>query len=693
MFFSSDASFAESSADPIKQDSAKDVPIQVRRDTVEYFQEGQKAVGTGHVSIEYEGVKLTADRVTVYMAAKDALAEGHVVLTQKGSVFKGEKVEYNFGTKVGNVSKMSAEIAPSYYGKADRVERISENHTRATKSYITTCCGDSPFYKIQSQRIDIYPDDRIEIRNAVLFIQGVPVLFIPYFVHYFIDFDRFPVQLIPGKNSDWGAFLLSKWRYHLVNRPSLQDKGNILLDTREKRGFGYGAENFYNGDNIGRGAARVYFVDDDNPPAGEGSDRHRVQWRHQSKIGEATTLTTEFNKLSDSQVVKDFFFREEYERDVFPDNYVSVITSKPEYTFSALLRKRVDPFVSVVERSPELRFDTHTRQFLDTPFYLRQEVQFSNLSRRFSEAHGSLDAVRLDLNHTVSYAGHAGPVSVTPRIGARETYYSRDNAGERDLVRSVIDPGVDVSARFYKTYDVYINSFGLDYNQLRHVFTPTFSYDTRHNPTVSRTTLQPFDALDALDKQNFFRFAFENKLQTKNRDALGQLVPRELARVIPFFGYDVHTGRPENVGLDVELRPYSWMGIETDVTYNARTGRAETANFDFYLSKGNARLAVGQRYVQDSSSQTTAQVEWQLKNDLALKVYERYEFEENKSKEFEVSASKYFDCVILDLTYNHREEEDAFYFALRLRAFPTLPFGFSQTYGRPKTSPAELRGD
>ncbi len=668
---------------------ADDAPIQVHGDTVEYFQEEQKAVGTGHVTIDYDQAHLAADKITVYMATKQAVAEGNVVLTQKGSIFRGQKATYNFGTKVGDVSGMSAEIAPSYYGKVERVERISETHTRASNGYVTTCCGDNPFYKIQSQQVDIYPEDKIVVRNAVLFIKGVPVFFIPYFVHYFIDFDRFPVQLIPGKNSDWGAFLLSKWRYHLVNQPSLQDKGNILLDTREKRGFGYGVENFYKGDRLGRGAARVYFVDDDNPPAGEGSDRNRVQWRHQSKIGEATTLTTEFNKLSDPQFIKDFFFREEYERDAFPDNYVSVITSKPEYTFSVLARNRVDHFVSVVERSPELRFDTHNRQFMDTPFYLREEIQFSNLSRRFSGQHESLDAVRLDVNHTLSYAGRIGPVSVTPRIGSRETYYSRDSGDKRDLVRSVLDPGVDVSTRFYKTYDIYIHSFGLDYNQIRHVFTPTVSYNFRRNPTVSRTTLQPFDSLDALDKRNLLRFAFENKLQTKERTSGGESSVREIARIIPFFDHDYDTGHLENVGLDVELRPYSWLGIETDVSYNTRTDKAETANFDVYFGQGNLKWAVGQRYVQDASSQTTAQVQWKIHPEWDLKVYERYEFEENESKEFELAVSKYFDCVILDFIYNHKPEKDAFYFALRLKAFPSFPFSISKTYGPPKAAQEE----
>lgn len=665
-------------------------PIQVHGDSVEYFHEEQKVTGAGHVSIDYEDAKLTADKITVYMATKQAVAEGHVTLTQKGSVFTGERGEYNFATKVGNVSALSAAIPPSYYGKAKAIEKVSDNHYRAIDSYVTTCCGDSPFYKIQAHEVNIYPNEKVEIYNAVLYIQGIPVLFLPYFVTYFIDFDRFPVQIIPGKNSEWGAFVLSKWRYHLAESPGFQDRGNVLLDYREKRGVGTGVENFYRGDKVGRGVVKYYHANDQGAPAGVDAERSRAQWRHQAKIGEATTLTAEINKLSDSTVIKDFFFREEYERDAFPDNYVSVITAQPEYTFSVLVRERLDDFFTVVERSPELRYDTHNRQFADTPFYLRQEVQFTNLKKQFLFSNDGLNVTRFDTNHTLSYAARLGEVSITPRIGTRQTFYSRNlGGGERDFVRGTFDPGVDVSTRFYKIYDIYVKHFGLDYNQIRHIFRPTLSYNYRPNPTVSKNSLAQFDALDALDKRNIIRFNFENRFQTKEHSDPNALTTRDIARVIPFFDLDVHTGRLEKVGIDAELRPYSWMGIESDTSYNSRTGKVDTANADFYFSKTDKlNFAIGQRYVRDESSQTTAEVRWKVNEEWYLKVYDRYEFEEDVSKEFEITVSKTFSCVIVDFTYNQRHDGgETFYFVFRLKAFPEISFDLSQSYNRPKSAP------
>lgn len=666
---------------------ADEKPIEVRGDTVEYFHEEGKVVGVGHVSIDYEDVRLTADKITAYLNIKQAVAEGNVVLNQPGTVMKGEQATYDFAKKSGQVSNLTAQIQPTYFGKAETVERVAENHYRFSDAYVTTCCSDAPFYKIQARQVDIYPQNKVVIRNALLVVRGVPILFIPYYVQPYMDFDRFPVQIVPGKNSQWGAFILSKWRYHLIDSPALASKGNVLVDYREKRGWGTGFENFYRSEALGRGALRLYYADDDNPPLDADNDRYRVQWRHQMKLTKNTTLTAEHNKLSDRDLIKDFFFREEYEREVFPDNYLSIITAKPEYTLSILDRERVNDFQTVVERSPEIRFDTRNRGFADTPFYWRSEHQFSNLKKEFADSGSQLDLVRHDTNHTLTYAGRIGDLAVTPHIGTRQTIYSRDARGDEAQVRGIFDGGVDLSTHFFRTYDFSTRAWGLDWNRIRHVFAPSASYHFRPNPTVSRTTLQEFDALDALDKQHFIRFSLDNKFQTKEHGADGSLQTREITRVIPFFDMDYHQDRIQNVGLDVEFRPYSWMGIESDVVYDTDIDAVTTANADFYFDRNNVRFGLGQRYIRESSSQTTAQVRWTVNQDLAVTVYERYEFHESRQKEFEIVLSKTLDCAVMDLTYNHREGENSFYVAFRLKGFTKSSYDLNQSYNRPKLSP------
>jgi LPS-assembly protein len=666
--------------------------VQINGDKVEYFHEEGKAVGTGNVKIDYEGTQLTADKITVFTETKKALAEGHVTLTQEGSVYTGDSAEYDFQTKKGNVQKLTAEIEKTYYGKARQVERLGEGHFRMSDGSFTTCCcaEEEPFYKIQAQTVDYYPGDKVAMRNAVMYIKGVPMLFIPYFEQKFLDFDRFPVQLVPGNRSEWGPFLLSKWRWNMVDRPGLKVKGNVLADWRHKKGFGGGAEAFYQGDALGRGVVRGYYANDNNEPEEVNNDRSRHQWRHQSKLTPDTTLTAEFNKLSDPLVVKDFFYHEEYERDTAPDNYVSIIKATPDYTLSFLERPRVNDFFPSVERNPEVRFDTHNRQIAETSFYFRHESQASNLKKTPAEADFSADLARYDANNTLTYAGKIGAVSVAPHVGTRQGYYSRRALDDDDLVRGVFDGGVDLSVHFYKTYDWYNHNLGLDINQVRHIFTPTASYNFRPNPTASRTILEQFDALDAIDKDHFIRLNFEHKFLTKGRQLIGgkeELVSREFARIIPFLDYDVRTGRMENVGIDAELRPYSWLGIEADAGYNPITRDWETANVDVFWEKGRWKVGLGQRYVQDESSLTTAEVKLKLNDEWSFRAYERFEFEEGDHEEFEFTVSKAFQCVIADFSYNLREDEEhTFFVTLRLKAFPSVPFRLSQSYSQPKAS-------
>ena len=74
-----------------------------------------------------------------------------------------------------------------------------------------------------------------------------------------------------------------------------------------------------------------------------------------------------------------------------------------------------------------------------------------------------------------------------------------------------------------------------------------------------------------------------------------------------------------------------------------------------HWERGRWKVGIGQRYVQDQSSQTTLEVKLKWNEDWAFRVYDRYEFEEGASKEFEFTASRAFQCVITDFTYNRRE--------------------------------------
>jgi len=679
-------------------------PLKIQGDAVEYFYEKNRAKGEGNITIDYEGWVLTADSVEVDLKTKEAWAKGNVILTQPGAKYSGENIYVDFGQKTAQVEDLTAVIAPSYRGKAAKMEKMGDGYV-LRDAYITTCdestdCADgSPQYRLESREIEYYPDDKLVMKHVILRIRNVPIFYIPILTLPIEHFDRFPIQLELGSNSEWGAFALTKVRYY-ANK---DHDGNVLLDVRENQGFAWGFEHFYRLHAFGQGALRAYFADDACFESGDDcsrakdhavptASRYRIQNRHRAKLDGATSVTFELNKLSDKYMIQDYFYREEFERITFPDNYVSVVRATDNYSASLLNRYQVDDFIPVVERLPEVHFDTHTRGIGDSPFYFRNEDQFSRLVRKFEDDPAddlTQEASRGDVRNRVSYAFRAADISVTPFIGARHTYYSRNMEGdERTFVRNNAEAGVDVSTKLFKVYDASFHQLGIDIDQMRHIFTPNVSYFYQSRPTVDATDLYQFDQLDTLDHQSVMLLDFENKLQIKHRERPGDpdsaMIMREFVRSIVGFEFtmpQMDTNKLHRILTELEFAPWAWLNISADSQYLAEFDRFEDANIDLTHERGPIKLSLGQRYTHETSNQTTANIEWQFHPDWRLGVFERFDFtrtsisDGGRNNEFELVLTRSnFYCWTVSLIYNHSHDENGFYFTFTPSAFPDSAF-------------------
>ena len=185
--------------------------------------------------------------------------------------------------------------------------------------------------------------------------------------------------------------------------------------------------------------------------------------------------------------------------------------------------------------------------------------------------------------------------------------------------------------------------------------------------------------------QNFFQFDFENKIQTKVH-AGDELAKRTLVRSLVFTDLQMlqadraHLG---TTGIDVEFDPYSWLTIAQDARYSWEQDAFESANIDAVFHWDEIWFGVGQRYVNRSSNQTTFQADWKVSDNWHLRVYERYEFEDSETDEFEITVERaHFFCWTVRLTYNTRNGEDSVYVSFSPSAYPETAFQSGQTYRR-----------
>ncbi len=675
-------------------------PVIVNGDKIEYFHDKKKIIGSGNINITYGDVKLTCDKITLFTDTKIGMCEGNVKVIQLGGSFEGEKIRYDFANKTGSIIDGYVRADP-IYAHAEKVEKVSKDKIVFDDGYVTTCDLKKPHYRIQAKQVRFYLDDKVVAKHVFFFIGNVPLFYVPYYVQPIRDV-KTKITVIPGYEDDWGYYALGAYRYYLNEK----NKGYLRLDYREKKGLGEGIDYKYDLDELGDGVARFYFAQENNDltikKTGGVDDRWRLQYKHLINFTNDTIGAIEINKLSDENMIKDYFYKE-YEEGMEADNYISFITTKPNYNFKIFARKRLDDFFTVTERLPEVSLQVNNQRLWDTFFYYYNEMSFTNLYKKYKESSNLEDeeALRFDTYHKLSYATKLfRSIYATPYVATRQTYYSRNKWGEDNLLREIYEYGLDLSTKFYRTFDIEIPE--IDIYKLRHIISPTVGFYHRRQPSISPTNLFQFDSIDSLDYQNGISLSLENKFQTKRSNPEGSKSV-DLLRFIVSTDYLYRfkkgnlgfkgVGRFTDVKYELELRPYDWLFAQTDITMRSKDHIIKSANTDLIFNFGEKlKFGMGHRY-EYSDTDTTSQFTldttykinegWSLAKGWAIRAYERFDTHDQKWQEQEYTIYKDLHCWLGEFTCNIKEGEYSFWVIFRVKAFPDVPIGLKRTYNRP----------
>ncbi len=706
------------------------------------------AVADGDVEILYENAVLTCDHLTLFTDTKDVYAEGRVRLEDGSQVFRGEMVHYNFETKKGRFLQGTVSSPPWHeYGRS--VEHIAEGVFEVTPGYLTSCEFEPPHFKFYGKRAIVFADDKsARARNVALFVERVPFFYLPFI--YVAD-RKMPFFVIPGKNKQWGPYVLTGYRYEL---PTPADggshKGTIRMDYRRNYLWGFGLDHVVDSPRLGKGLLKLYYnrKQDQTKPKedlvkGADRDRYRLMWRHRWIPMPDTTVITDIQEFSDKDFRKDFLFREEFSSEDIPESFISSVTNTPAYTFSALMRKRINRFQTVDEALPQLTFDVRSQQIGDTWLFSESKLDFANFQTKTANSEIDKDVVRLDWFQQLKYALRLfRPVEVTPRVGVRETFYTKDiqgstREGQRDFLSGQFSGGVDTSLKLFRLFSTTSNVLGLNLNGLRHVLTPTVSYNYIHRPTIENDLLN-FSA--ASSATNAITFGVENKLQTRRPDSQGKLKSADLARLLLSMPYtfrgsgNKQGGRLGNFTADLETYPWPWMRLESDVVVpshlDSRDSRITSYNFDLVLVGGGADpqaqyappiqgvqapsirtfqpgrqgglallpqgqwyVGLGHRYSQNDKTEEVLQVDWRLSEKWQVGTFHRLTMKEvvsgskrfNNMREQQYILRRDLHDWIGELVYRvDREFGEELFFTLTLKAYPDMPIEMENSYHQPK---------
>lgn len=595
--------------------------IQATADQLEYLHNKEILHATGNVRIQYQDIIVLADELELNTVTRDLTAKGNVEVHQGKNVWKGGETRGNLNTGIFDFGTYTA-ASPPWYLKGEGVSRDADGVVHIQHASITTC-GDTPEsfhnWHMAAKRVVYRPDGSFTAYNVVYKLFDIPLFYFPVAWGQ-SDTSYGGFEIIPGYKSDWGPYLMigKEWKlakgvtnkttfgYRFSRGPSLKNRTKIKTarSTTDLLLWGLSDDDPPSDLTVGGTDYNGRFESEDQ--------RFRLRLRHHSDWGKYLSLQINTDYRSDNDVLREFFRRDD-RLNPQPATQINLAYQRERFDLALNYRPRVNDFESVVERLPELRLNMPRQDILGSRVYYAGETSWAQLRMKWREYdtprnNPTLDptiidpdnysASRFDSLHLFYLPLKLQGLQITPRIGARFTWYSRtsqtpltdDQLNSNFLAddprpsvdnpwsvfnyddqggahwRTAYEFGLELSTKFYHTNTKrYSSRWHL--NGLRHVVEPYANYTVIPDPNLDREKIYYFDETDRIDDTNFVRFGVKQRWQTRRNKRI-----YTFARVESY--YDLHFSPRQDlrhtgdIGTVAELRPTdtfsTWMKVLID---------------------------------------------------------------------------------------------------------------------------------
>ena len=575
-----------------------DVKITVAPGGTTEMQKDEYSILQGDVTIEYQDIKLRADKVTYNFKTRDVVAEGHVIIDQGPTRVTANQAIYNLDSKTGTFFNATGTMEPSMYFSGDRIEKVDEDTYRMTNGVFTSCDLDRPAWSFHVGHADVTLDDYARMQNISFRARGLPIFWTPRLI-WSTRRDRSQGFLIPrAKFGDkFGPRLQNG--YFLPIGESID--ATISADISTERYFGAGIDvRYVPSENIKIGDLRAYAVN--NVP------EKQVEWKYHYRHAQEN-LPGGFRGVVDVQDYSDLNFFREYDDDpqiltqsnIYSSAYLT--KNKPTYSLNILSDRRDYELLlsdsddedgdgdrtellsarQRYEQLPSLQLRMYPQRVGRSPFYFSLESSSSRLrSGTVIGGERTIDAdyYRTDVFPTVSMRLRTPQwLSIKPQLSVRQTWYS----ASRDEVTQEIRADESVS-RFYGQGQVEIvgPSFSRVFNtprggfsRFKHVIEPRFRY-VRTTDVNDQSKILRFDTVDSpflpivqdsVEYSLTQRLIGKEKSESGNaREILSFALRQSVALSDPFPRAGVAAGEHKFTPLAASLRFNPYQSTTVDAT-------------------------------------------------------------------------------------------------------------------------------
>ncbi|HET7712112.1 MAG TPA: LPS assembly protein LptD [Thermoanaerobaculia bacterium] len=476
------------------------------------MEKDEYAIFEGGVTVEYQDIKIVADKLTLNQRTKDVVAEGRVVIDQGTTRVTAAHAVYNLDTKTGTFFKSTASMEPSLSFSGERVEKLDEDTYRMTEGIFTSCDLDRPAWSFHVGSAEVTLDDYAHMKDISFRARGLPIFWAPRLI-WPTKRDRSRGFLIPRMQFSEAIGNRIELGYFLPFGESVDATLYAELNDKNYSGGG-GTIRYVPSENVKVGQLDAFTIHD--PEAG------RQQWKYQYQHAQEN-LPGGFRGVVDVQDFSDLDFFRKYDRDptlhtasnIYSSAYLT--KNRPSYSVNLLADRRDiylghvvqnDPTSPVIkqrfEQLPSLQLRMYPQRVMGMPLYFSLESSASHLRTSGIIGGPEADYRRADIFPTLSLQLRTPAwLSVRPQISLRQTYYSASlDPQSPPGTRAAVDESINrtyaqgqVEVVGPSLSRVFNRSIG-DFSRFKHVIEPRVRYifttDVKEQNRIIR-----FDTVDS----------------------------------------------------------------------------------------------------------------------------------------------------------------------------------------------------
>jgi LPS-assembly protein len=446
----------------------------------------------GQVEFERGDTKIYAEEAWFYADENRFIATGNVVFSQGANRIAADRADFNTKTNLGTFYNASGiatvkpprqqvrpgAVAPpppsnqetDVYFFGDTIEKIGPKKYRITSGGFTTCVQPTPRWDLHADTVVLNVDHYTLLKQAVLTVKGVPMLYVPWLLYPTKKEDRATGFLIPayGSSSVYGQQVHNAF-FWAINRSQDATLGHEWLSKRGQGGTGEYRYNFGGGSNGNIDAhildlhEGVYVGPDGNPFTQQGQRSYELRGGAIQSLPlglHARANVSYFSSLATNQTYHMNLYDQTRNNRTYGGN---VVGAWGTYSLNATFDQSQYFYdvnnSGVTGGRPRIAVTRNEQPLLGSPVYFSVGTEYAGLvnDRKSATADSTpididRSLTRLDFNPQVRYPFKKWQwFTVNSTFSWRDTYYTRSQNPARidpnTSLGTVVDQGL--SRRFF----------------------------------------------------------------------------------------------------------------------------------------------------------------------------------------------------------------------------------------------------